>query len=71
VVIVEDTLTRGGSALEALQVLDDHGAEVLGVLTLVDREAGGSSRIRANGHEVVSLFTAHDLLRAAGHEPVV
>ncbi|MEX1256773.1 MAG: orotate phosphoribosyltransferase [Gemmatimonadota bacterium] len=69
VVIMEDTLTRGGSALEALQVLDDHGAEILGVLALVDREAGGSSRIRAGGHEVVSLFTANDILRAAGHEP--
>jgi orotate phosphoribosyltransferase len=52
VVIVEDTMTRGGSALEALQVLEDHGTEVLGVLTLVDREAGGSDRIRAAGYEV-------------------
>jgi orotate phosphoribosyltransferase len=69
VVIVEDTLTRGGSALEALQVLADHGAEVLGVFTLVDREAGGSERIRAAGHEVVTLFTADDLLRAAGGVP--
>jgi len=69
VVIVEDTLTRGGSALDALQVLEGHGAEILGVLTLVDREAGGSSRIRSSGHEVVSLFTAADVLRAAGQEP--
>jgi orotate phosphoribosyltransferase len=67
VVIVEDTMTRGGSALEALQVLEEHGAEVLGVLTLVDREAGGSERIREAGHIVVALFTAADILRAGGH----
>jgi orotate phosphoribosyltransferase len=71
VVILEDTLTRGGSALEALHVLVNHGAEVLGVLALVDREAGGSARIRAEGHEVVSLFTAGDILRAAGLAPDV
>ncbi|MEX0856064.1 MAG: orotate phosphoribosyltransferase [Gemmatimonadota bacterium] len=68
VVVIEDTLTRGGSALEAVGVLADHGAEVLGVLTLVDREAGGSDRVREAGYPVHSLFTASELLRSAGGE---
>jgi orotate phosphoribosyltransferase len=67
VVVVEDTLTSGGSALEAVSAVRDHGAEVLAVLTLVDREAGGRERLLEAGCSLLSLFTVSELLAAAGH----
>lgn len=69
VAVIEDTLTRGGSAMEAVGVLEEHGAQVLGVLTVVDREAGGRERIAAGGYPLISLFTASELLAEAGHTP--
>jgi orotate phosphoribosyltransferase len=66
VVVVEDSMTSGGSALEAVRALEEHGVRVIGVLTLVDREEGGGDRIREAGYPVVALFTARELLEAAG-----
>jgi orotate phosphoribosyltransferase len=66
VVVVEDTLTSGGSALEAVAAVREHGAEVLAVLTLVDREAGGRERILQAGCPLLTLFTVSELLSAAG-----
>ena len=40
VVVVDDTVTSGGSLLEAVRVVRDHGAVVAGVLALVDRDEG-------------------------------
>jgi orotate phosphoribosyltransferase len=69
VVVVEDSMTSGGSALEAVRALEEHGARVAGVLTLVDREEGGADRIREAGYPVVALFTARELLEAAAEGP--
>lgn len=69
VVVVEDTLTTGESALSATRAVRDHGAGVTGVLTLVDREAGGGERIQEAGLPLVRLFTAAEILQAAGADP--
>jgi orotate phosphoribosyltransferase len=66
VLVVEDTLTSGGSALEAVSALRFHGAEVKGVLALVDREAGGVEALREAGLRVSVIFTAAELLAAHG-----
>lgn len=66
VFVVEDTLTSGRSALEAVSVLEEFGATVLGVLVLVDREEGGRAAIEARGYETSALFTASELLDAVG-----
>lgn len=71
VVVIEDSLTSGGSALEAVAALREHGAEVLAVLAVVDREAGGEARIQAAGLPLLRLFTATNLLAAAGVSPRV
>lgn len=62
VVVIEDVITSGGSALQAVGVLRAAGANVLGVLAVVDREQGGRERIEAEGLEAVALFTAGELL---------
>jgi orotate phosphoribosyltransferase len=62
VVVVEDVITTGGSALKAVEVLRAHGAEIVGVLALVDREEGGREAIEAAGLTVVSLARAAEIL---------
>lgn len=60
VVMLEDVITTGGSTLEAAEVLGKEGAEVVGVVVLVDRLEGGSEALQRHGLEVVSLYTRHD-----------
>jgi orotate phosphoribosyltransferase len=64
VVVVEDVITSGGSALQAIRAVETAGARVLGVLAVVDREEGGRARITAEGYSVTALFTASDLLES-------
>ena len=63
VVVCEDTITTGGSALDAIAALEEAGAIVVGVLALVDREEGGRAAIEERGYPVRALFTAGELLR--------
>ncbi len=61
VVVVEDVITSGGSAMQALAAVEDAGGTVLGVLAVVDREEGGKAMLEANGRRVVTLTRASDL----------
>jgi orotate phosphoribosyltransferase len=45
--LVEDVVTTGGSTIAALQALRDEGHEVVGVLAICDRLAGGGAAIEA------------------------
>lgn len=62
VVVVEDVVTSGGSALRAIDAVSVAGARVLGVLAIVDRGEGGLALLEQNGYTVSSLFTAAELL---------
>jgi orotate phosphoribosyltransferase len=63
VVVVEDSMTTGGSALQAIEVLRQADVEVLAVLTVVDREEGGASHLLGAGvPRILSLVTARELL---------
>lgn len=62
VLVVEDVITSGESALRAVRAVREAGARVIGVLAVVDREEGGRARIEAQGHVVAALFTAAELL---------
>lgn len=61
VVIVEDVITSGGSAAEAIDAVTEAGGRILGVLAVVDREQGGREALQARGVNVVSLTTTSDL----------
>ena len=61
VVVVDDTVTSGGSLLAAVQAVAGHGAVIVGVLSLVDREEGGSERIAEAGYEYRAVFRGRDL----------
>jgi orotate phosphoribosyltransferase len=62
VVIVEDVVTTGKSALQAVDAVIRAGARVLGVLAVVDRNEGGTEIIRKHGFETVSLVSIKELL---------
>lgn len=65
VVVTEDVVTTGGSALEAASAVEDAGGRVLAVLALVDRQEGGREAIEEAGHRLLTLFTAAELGRSA------
>lgn len=62
--VVEDSMTSGASALEAVSALREEGFQVAGVLTLVDREEGGRLRVEQAGLPFRAVFTAAELLDA-------
>jgi len=45
--VVEDTVTTGGSTARAIERIAEQGLEVVGVVAVVDRLAGGAERIEA------------------------
>ena len=45
--VVEDTVTTGGSTADAVERIREQGLEIAGVLAVVDRLAGGGERIEA------------------------
>jgi orotate phosphoribosyltransferase len=62
VVVVEDVITSGGSALRAARAVQAAGGVVLGVLAVVDREEGGRQALEAEGLDVIALIQAGELL---------
>lgn len=64
-ILVEDSMTTGSSALAAADAIRDHGASIVGVFTLVDRQEGGAARLAAEGLHLLAAFTGPELLEAA------
>lgn len=62
VVIAEDVITTGASALEAAAAVREAGGSVVGVLAVVDREEGGRDAIEREGYPVRSLCQLRELL---------
>ncbi len=61
VVVVEDVITTGNSALRACRAVEDEGARVQAVLALVDREEGGRAALEGEGYRVIALVTLSEL----------
>ena len=61
VVVVEDVITTGHSAVEAIDAITAEGGRVLGVLAVVDREEGGRATLEQAGHVVDVLVTVTEL----------
>ena len=62
VVVIEDVITTGGSALRAVEAVRAAGGQVIGVLSVVDREEGGREALEAAGLEVASLALASEIV---------
>ncbi len=62
VVVIEDVVTTGGSALKAIERCRAERLEVVACLALVDRQEGGREAIEAQGVPLTSLFTRKDFI---------
>lgn len=66
-VIVEDTITTGGSSLRAIEHAEAFGLKVQGVIAIIDRLEGGAEAFAQAGYPLRTLLTIRDL----GLEPAV
>jgi orotate phosphoribosyltransferase len=63
IIVIEDVITTGSSALKAINAVRQAGGIVTGVLALVDRQEGGREAIEATAQvSVISIVTAEELL---------
>jgi orotate phosphoribosyltransferase len=69
VVVTEDVITTGGSALKAIEAVRDAGATIAGVLALVDREEGGREAIEREGLSVRVLASARAIVAHMDRHP--
>lgn len=60
VVIVEDVVTTGGSAMKAIDRVEEFGLEVVGALAIIDRLEGGAEVFAQRGVPLQSLLTIRD-----------
>jgi orotate phosphoribosyltransferase len=61
-VVVEDVVTTGGSTLAAIEALHEAGLQICGVVSVLDRLAGGGAAIeRAAGAPYLALSTIDDV----------
>jgi len=56
VAVVEDVVTQGGSVLKAVDAVLERGCEIVAVIAIVDRDAGGGEKLRARGLPYTYLF---------------
>jgi orotate phosphoribosyltransferase len=56
--------TTGGSAMLAVEAARQAGANVILVLSIVDREEGATERFKKEGVPFESLFKASEFLKA-------
>lgn len=61
VLVVEDVISTGAQALNAAAQLQRAGAEVAGILGIIDREQGGAENIVAQGYRFQALFSKSEL----------
>jgi orotate phosphoribosyltransferase len=62
VVVIEDVVTTGGSALKAIERCRAERLEPVACLALVDRAEGGREAIEAQGVPLQSLFERRDFI---------
>jgi orotate phosphoribosyltransferase len=65
VVIAEDVITTGSSALEAVHAVREAGGIVAGILAVVDREEGGRDALEHAGIPVTALVLLSELTASA------
>jgi len=65
VVLLEDVTTTGGSAMDAVKAVEEAGAKVALVLSILDRGEGAGELYAKAGIPFTSLFRAEEFLAAS------
>jgi orotate phosphoribosyltransferase len=65
VIILEDVTTTGGSAMDAVKAVEEAGAKVALVLSILDRGEGAADLYAKAGIPFASLFRAEEFLAVA------
>ena len=65
VCLVEDVVTSGGAAIEAVEALREAGMRVSNAVCVVDREEGGADALARAAVRLRSLFTGSELRESA------
>jgi orotate phosphoribosyltransferase len=65
VCLVEDVVTSGGAAIEAVAALREAGLRVSNAICVVDREEGGVDELARHAVRLRPLFRASELLQTA------
>lgn len=64
VIILEDVVTTGGSAIKAIDRARKCGLNVAGVVVLIDRQEGGREKIEAMGVTVKTVLAREEIFEA-------
>ena len=64
VIILDDVITSGESALIAAEAAESYKADVARILSVVDREQGAAQIFQQKGYLFTSLFSIGELLPA-------
>ena len=62
--LVEDVVTSGGAAVDAVDALRGAGLECRAAICVVDREEGGADALARKAVRLHPLFRAQDILNA-------
>ena len=62
VAILDDVITSGESALVAAEAAESYKAQVVRIVTVVDRNQGAAQIFQQRGYPFTPLFTVNDLL---------
>lgn len=61
IAVVEDVISTGAQAIRAADRIVEVGAQVIGILGVIDREQGGPEAISAAGYTLTTLFRRSQL----------
>jgi|TARA_B110000263_G_scaffold54024_1_gene45398 orotate phosphoribosyltransferase len=56
VIVIDDTVSTGGSLINSLEILKENNCEVKIVLSILDRKLGGSEKLIQLGYKYSSIF---------------
>lgn len=68
IVVIDDVITSGKSTITACDELTKEGYEIVGVIALVDREAGGLQTLEQKYRHATALFRASEFQLAKQDE---
>lgn len=61
VAVVEDVVSTGGSSLKAIDAIEEAGAVIVGLISIVDREMGGAEVFKNRGINYTPIFTISEI----------